>query len=451
MLGEREEIELDDLNNEEAQNEEEEPLLDEEELLFDKELQTTDKKGLPNWCTWIDLVKGNLGPGLLALPIAIKAGGLLVGVLGLFLLASVTLWCMHLLVNSSHELCKKTGRRRLDYGEVVEACFAAQERSRCGLCAKIIINALLCVAQIGFCTVYFVFAAKHLQQISDFVLGAERTNTNIIWYCVLFCVALLASIRSRKVLNNVNMLASAFQVIGILMIFYLLYKEDSTSEPRIYPEDPKKQLPHFFGTAVYAFEGIGVVLPCQNKMETPTDMKGKTGVLNKAMLPVLVLYGVFGICGYIVYGEDVKASITLSLPTRLGPELVVKILISSSVLLTYAIQFSVPVEIILPLVHRVMCTDNLCCRKVADFVLRYSLVAITYILARAVGDLDLYIPLVGSITSSWLALVVPAVVDTVTFWSSRTKSRLAGNLVIAFIGLLGFFIGTCDGLSNFHH
>ena len=71
------------------------------------------------------MVKGNLGPGLLALPIAIKAGGLLVGVLGesalvgilslmhsipgLFLLASVTLWCMHLLVNSSHELCKKTG------------------------------------------------------------------------------------------------------------------------------------------------------------------------------------------------------------------------------------------------------------------------------------------------------------------------------------------------------
>ena len=48
----------------------------------------------------------------------------------------------------------------------------------------------------------------------------------------------------------------------------------------------RSQLPLFFGTAIYAFEGIGIVLPVENQMATPDDLRGWNGVLNTSMVIV---------------------------------------------------------------------------------------------------------------------------------------------------------------------
>ena len=66
------------------------------------------------------------------------------------------------------------------------------------------------------------------------------------------------------------------------------------------------QFPLYFGTAIYAFEGIGVVLPLENQMKTPKDMKGWNGVLNTAMTMVACLYIAVGFFGYLKYGEVKK-------------------------------------------------------------------------------------------------------------------------------------------------
>ena len=49
-------------------------------------------------------------------------------------------------------------------------------------------------------------------------------------------------------------------------------------------------------------------------MRYPKDMGGPNGVLNTSMTLVVALYLAMGFYGYLKFGEDIEASITLNLP-----------------------------------------------------------------------------------------------------------------------------------------
>lgn len=53
-------------------------------------------------------------------------------------------------------------------------------------------------------------------------------------------------------------------------------------------------------------EGIGVVMPVENDMKKPQHFLGCPGVLNTAMITVVVLYAVIGFFGYVRFGDEVK-------------------------------------------------------------------------------------------------------------------------------------------------
>lgn len=71
--------------------------------------------------------------------------------------------------------------------------------------------------------------------------------------------------------------------------------------------------PLYFGTAIYSFEGISIVLPLENNMITPQSFGGATGVLNVGMVVTVIMYSAFGFFGYLKYGDAVQGSITLNL------------------------------------------------------------------------------------------------------------------------------------------
>lgn len=52
-------------------------------------------------------------------------------------------------------------------------------------------------------------------------------------------------------------------------------------------------------------------------MKTPKDFVGKFGVLNKAMISIIILYVGMGLFGYLQYGKEVEGTVTLSLPNEM--------------------------------------------------------------------------------------------------------------------------------------
>lgn len=70
----------------------------------------------------------------------------------------------------------------------------------------------------------------------------------------------------------------------------------------------------YYSTVIFAMEGIGVVMPVENSMKKPQHFLGCPGVLNCAMLIVIILYTIIGFFGYWCYGHEVKGSITENLP-----------------------------------------------------------------------------------------------------------------------------------------
>ena len=64
-------------------------------------------------------LKGNVGTGLLSLPLAIYHGGWIFGPLMLIFISLMAVHCMHLLVGASQHLCRKLSLQSLDYGEVM--------------------------------------------------------------------------------------------------------------------------------------------------------------------------------------------------------------------------------------------------------------------------------------------------------------------------------------------
>lgn len=130
---------------------------------------------------------------------------------------------------------------------------------------------------------------------------------------VLLPILLPSLITNLKYLAPLSMIANVCMAIGIGVVFYYAFQNiPSISERQLIGEI--STIPLFFGTAMFAFEGIALVLPLKNTMRKPDTFDQPFGVLNIGIATVTLLYISFGFFGYLQWGDEVEGSLTLNIP-----------------------------------------------------------------------------------------------------------------------------------------
>ncbi|XP_041919443.1 proton-coupled amino acid transporter 4 isoform X2 [Alosa sapidissima] len=407
--------------------------------------------------TLLHLLKGNIGTGLLGLPLALKNAGIVLGPLCLVLMGVVCLHCMHMLVNCSHQLSDRMKRPPLGYSDTVAIAMETSSSNmlrRGAHCGRLLVSFFLVLTQLGFCSVYFVFLAENIKQVVEGNRGNGEEGIDVRLY-MLFLLPLLVVMSFIRDLRNMAVLSAlANTAMAISLIFIFNFITSDVGDPGRLPfVSSWRKFPFFFGTAIFAFEGIGVVLPLENQMKEPARFPQ---ALNVGMGVVIVLYVSLATLGYLHFGDDIKGSITLNLPHDSWTNQLVKVLYSLGVCVSFVVQFFVPADILLPpILARV--TDSW--KRPFELLLRALLVCLTCVMAVLVPRLDVVISLVGAFSSSALALVFPPLVELLLLSSASSSaspslspslplSVLAKDLTIVLIGILGFLTGTYATLEE---
>lgn len=397
----------------------------------------------------IHLFKGNIGPGLFAMGDAFKNAGIVTAPVLTLIIAVISVHCQHVLLCCSAKMQEISKLETYpDFAETVELCFVNGPPKLRGWSSsmKTAVNIFICVTQLGFCCIYFVFVTTNASQLLKYY--EMELNDHLIMAIFFVPILVPSLITNLKYLAPVSMTANVCMVSGIVITMYYAFREGVPSPTERHYFTGWETLPLYFGTAIFAFEGIALVLPLKNSMEKPHKFDRPLGVLNVGMTAVSFLFIFAGFFGYLKWGESVGPSLTLNVEVTEWLGQAVKIAVSLGVLMGYPLQFFVAIQIMWPPICSILKIKPTLCK---ELLFRTIMVIVTFGIAEGVPKLNLFISLIGALCSTALALVFPPMIDLIVAWDTLKgpgATKLLKNIFILLIALLGFSTGSYESISS---
>ncbi|KNC74981.1 hypothetical protein SARC_12484, partial [Sphaeroforma arctica JP610] len=207
--------------------------------------------------TFMNLLKSFVGSGILGLPSAFKEGGFLTTLLLLLMVGAIASTCNLMLVKTKQHLASRGVVSFSDIGIHLFGNWFGR-----------LIDFLLIFTQFGFCCVYLIFVSENL---TEFIPWERQTILLVI--APLFI--LTSFIRTMSIIAPFSMAANVSLLTGLFIIVVCAFSQMSTRALPHQTYDIEefviwKNVAVTFGIAVYAFEGIGVILPCETSMKEPS-------------------------------------------------------------------------------------------------------------------------------------------------------------------------------------
>lgn len=389
----------------------------------------------------LHLVKGNLGPGLFAMPLQFVIVGPLTGAVTLAVVAVQGLYCMWLLVHTQRRASSCRHRwiglqapqtpQTPGPSQVVRfsgpLTFEELGRLAFGSAGSILVQFCVLSLQLGICAIYVSLVSENLQQPmpGGSKLGLSRSEAVLISYIPCLALSLLPDLSNLvgvSAFGTLAMLVALASVVAVAVQQLLdpqaggLVPTPMTppSMPPTYaPAAPPSALrPRVLdlascaAAAFYAFEGMSIVLPVGNALSlTSRSFYGRLVVL--AMGFVAMLFAVVAVVSALAFPGIDSASITAFLAARFtGTHLgtyfeATNLIVSAAVVATFPLQLTPAAQLF---------DAALKLRSLTSRLLMRSLVVTACAgLVLLLRDLSQLINLVGSVANTALAML-PALI-----------------------------------------
>ncbi|CEP17914.1 hypothetical protein [Parasitella parasitica] len=362
------------------------------------------------------LLKAFIGTGVLFLPGSFVSGGLALSIVLMVIIASLCLIAFQLLVQAQ----QKVGG---DYGAVAESLYGPYLRH--------LIQFFLCVSQMGFVASYMIFISENIGIVVDTIndCAAPFDSKYYIWI-ILFAIIPFCWVRKIAKLSYLAIVADIFIAFGLVCVLYFCSSQIAThGVGKNIILVNRNDFGLMLGTAVFSFEGIGMVLPIVEGMKEP---KKFPAVLTLGLIICLVVFTLIGTIGYVAYGDVTQASVVSNIP-RIPLSTTVQLLYAIAMILTSPFMLFPPLQIIEKYIFGSRSGKKCLKIKWGKNLVRSLIPVVCAAVSFGVGaqNLSKFVSLVGSVACMPLCFIFPGL------FHYKTSSNRKLQVVDAFLVLWG--------------
>ncbi|GJN26721.1 hypothetical protein PR202_gb14676 [Eleusine coracana subsp. coracana] len=369
-----------------------------------------------------------VGSGVLGLPYTFSRTGWAAGSLILLAVAALTCHCMMLLVAARRRLAD-AHPKIASFGDLGQAVYGAPGRHA--------VDAMLVLSQASFCVGYLLFIANTLAHLYP-ITGTGGASSPLLTARAVFIWAMLPfqlGLNSIKTLTLLAPLSIFADVVDLGAMGVVLGQDAVTwlaNRPPVFAAAGPTELLYGLGVAVYAFEGIGMVLPLEAEA---ADKRRFGATLALSMAFIAAMYGLFGAMGYLAFGADTRDIITTNLGTGW---------LSVAVQLGLCVNLFFTMPVMMNPVYEV--AERLLCGKRYAWWLRWILVLLVGLSAMLVPNFADFLSLVGSSVCIVLGFVLPAAFHLKVFGAEIGSVGVVSDVAVVILGIALAVSGTWTSL-----
>ncbi|KAI9312596.1 transmembrane amino acid transporter protein-domain-containing protein [Dichotomocladium elegans] len=366
-------------------------------------------------------LKAFIGTGVIFIPASFRNGGLALSIALMVIIGSICLLAFQLLV-SVHS---KIGG---SYGDMAGVLY--------GRWCRYVVLFFLVISQMGFAASYVMFVSENLQLVTDALSGCNAPFESKYWIWIAIAIIIpITWIRRISRLSWCAIIGDIFIAFGLICVLYYTGSQihSAGAGPNIILVN-QNDFGLMIGTAVFSFEGIGMVISIVEGMENP---KKFPLVMNIGMVIVTCVLILIGTMGYVAYGDTVAASVVSNLRTD-ALSVTVQLLYSIAIILSAPFMLWPAIQIIERGIFGTKRSGQVSLKwKLLKNLVRALIGIVSAAVSFGVGakNLDKFVSLIGIVACTPLCFLFPSM-----FYLKAGPSTIFWKIINAILILFGFAI-----------